>query len=108
MVVIFISSKGSDGIRIMHTKSSNTEIKLANETDYIMKELFKSLLQKNYQGLEKAMRGTAFVFDSDYLFHYNLHKISLNRSRSYIDSSEWLKNKKVTINPNNNDNKCLH
>ena len=54
------------------------------------------------------MRGTEFVFDSDDLLHYNLHKISLNRSGSYIDSSEWLKNKKVTINPNNNDNKCLH
>ena len=45
------------------------------------------------------MRGTEFVFDSDDLFHYNLHKISLNRSGSYIDSSEWLRNKKVTINP---------
>ena len=48
MVVIFISFKGSDGIRIMHTKCNNTEIRLANETDYILKELFESLLQKYY------------------------------------------------------------
>ena len=46
MVVIFISSKGSDGIRIMHTKNNNIEIRLASETEYIMKEFFESLLQK--------------------------------------------------------------
>ena len=39
--------------------------------------------------------------------HYNLHKISLNRGGSYIDSPKWLKNKKATTNPKNNDNKCF-
>ena len=39
--------------------------------------------------------------------HYNLHKISLNRGGSFIDSPEWLKNEKSTINPKNNDNKCF-
>ena len=38
---------------------------------------------------------------------YKLHKISLYRSGSYIDSLEWLKNKKATINPKNNDDKCI-
>ena len=38
---------------------------------------------------------------------YSLHKISLNRGGSYIDSPEWLKNKKATINPKNKDNECL-
>ena len=36
---------------------------------------------------------------------YKLHRISLNRGRSYIDSPEWLNNKKSTINPKNNDDK---
>ena len=44
------------------------------------------------------MSGSEFVFDSIDLLHYNLHKISLNRSGSYIDSPKWLKNKKATIN----------
>ena len=35
---------------------------------------------------------------------YNLHKIPLNRSGSYIDSPKWLKNKQATIN---NDDKCF-
>ena len=34
---------------------------------------------------------------------YKLYKISLNRGGSYIDSPEWLKNKKATINPKNKD-----
>ena len=44
------------------------------------------------------MSGSEFVFDSIDLLHYNLHKISLNRGGSYIDSPKWLKNKKATIN----------
>ena len=44
------------------------------------------------------MSGNEFVFDSIDLLHYNLHKISLNRGGSYIDSPKWLKNKKATIN----------
>ena len=49
------------------------------------------------------MRGIEFVFDSIDLLCYELYKISLNRGGSYIDSPEWLKNKKATINPENKD-----
>ena len=38
--------------------------------------------------------------------YYHLHKISLNRGRSYIDSPDWIKNK-ATINPKNKDNECF-
>ena len=39
---------------------------------------------------------------------YHLHKISLNRGSSYIGSPIWIKNKRVTINPQNTgDNKCF-
>ena len=41
------------------------------------------------------------------MLYYNLNKISLNRRGSYIDSPEWLKNKKETKNPKNNDGKCF-
>ena len=53
------------------------------------------------------MRESKFVFDSVDLLHYDLHKISLNRGGSYIDSPEWLRNKKPTINPKNNNSKCF-
>ena len=42
------------------------------------------------------------------MLYYKCHKINLNRGGLYIDSSDWIKNKKATINPiNKNDNKCF-
>ena len=54
------------------------------------------------------MRGRSdFVFERVELLDYHLHKISLKRGKSYIKSSKWLENKKATINPQNNDDKCF-
>ena len=39
--------------------------------------------------------------------YYKRYKISLSRGGSYIDPPKWLKNKKATMNPQNNDNKCF-
>ena len=105
--VIDISSKNSDEALTMHTKSNNIEIMMGNETNEIIKELFKSLLQKYQEGLEESMKGSEFVFDSVDLLHYKLHKIYLNRDGSYIDSPEWLENKKTTINHKNKDDKSF-
>ena len=49
------------------------------------------------------MKESEFVLDGIDLFYYKFHKISLYRGGSYIDSPEWLKNKKATINPKNSD-----
>ena len=51
--------------------------------------------------------GSEFIFDSIDILYYNLNEISLNRGWSYINSPEWLKNKKAKINPKNNDDKCF-
>ena len=54
------------------------------------------------------MRGSEFVFDCVNELHFKLHKVDLNRGRSYIDSPNWLKNKKATINHKNmNDDRCF-
>ena len=107
MQINFISSKDSDETRTMHTKSDNIEIMMGNETDEIIEKLFKSLLQKYQDGLEESMRGSKFIRDSVDLLYYHPHKIGLKRGGSYIDSPEWLKNKKATINPKNNDDNCF-
>ena len=79
----------------MHTKSTNMEIMLGSETDETIQKLFKSLLQRYQEGLEESMKGSEFIFDSVNLLHYHLQKTSLKRTgSSYIDSPEWLKNKK--------------
>ena len=104
MSISFISSKDSDETRNMHTKSSNIEIMAGSETDEIIEEHSKSLLQRYQEELEESMKGNEFIFDSVNLLHYYLQKASLKRTgSSQIDSTEWLKNKKVTVNPKNND-----
>ena len=39
--------------------------------------------------------------------YYHLQKISFKRGGSYADFPKWLKNKKATVNPKNNDNNCF-
>ena len=74
---------------------------IGHETDEIVEELFDSLLQKYQCALENRQEGSNNVFDSIDGLYYKLHKTSLHRGGSYIDSPEWLKNKKVTTNPKN-------
>ena len=104
MSINFISSNDSDETHNLHTKSNNIEIMMGNDTDEIIDEFCESLLRKYQEGLEESKgRGSNLIFDSVNLLYYHLQKISLKRGESYIGSPEWLKNKKATINPKNND-----
>ena len=47
------------------------------------------------------IKGSEFVFDYVHLLYYKCHKINLNRGGSYINSTDWIKSKKATINPIN-------
>ena len=47
------------------------------------------------------MSDSDFIHDFVYLLYYKFHKIDPNCGRSYIDAPDWIKNKKVTINPIN-------
>ena len=80
---------------------------IRSKTDEIIEDLFESFLQKYQEGLEVSVRGSECVYDSVDVLYYNLNKVSLSRGGSYIDSPKWLKNKKATINPKNNDDKCF-
>ena len=76
------------------------------DTNDIVEELFKSTLERYQTGLQESMRGSKFVFDCVNELHHKLHKVDLNRGKSYIDSPRWLKNKKATINlKNKNDDR---
>ena len=108
MSIYFISSKDSNETRNMHTKSDNIEIRMRSETNDITEELCESLLQKIQERLEESIRRSEFIYDSVDFLYYNLQKISLNRKESsYIDSPEWLKNKKATIHQKINDYNCF-
>ena len=107
MAINIFSSKDSEETRTMYIPSNNTEVVIGTETDIIIEDLFDSFLQRYQKVLEESMRRSEFVFDDINSLYYKLHKISLNRSGSYIDSPKWLKNKKTTKSPKNNEDKCF-
>ena len=45
----------------MHSKSDNIEIMINDEADEVIEELFKSLLNRYQNNLEKLMKGSEFI-----------------------------------------------
>ena len=79
---------------------------ISDEADEVIRKLFDSL-KNRYQNSLQSMRGREFVFDCVQLLYYKCHKVDLN-SGGYIDSPDWIKNKKAAINPiSKKDNKCF-
>ena len=107
MQINFIFAKVFEETRTKSTKSDNIEIMMGSETDDVIEELRESLLQRYQNGLEEKMKRSDFVCDSIDLSYYHLHKTSLRRGRSYIESPEWLRNKRAAINPKNDDDNCF-
>ena len=92
----------------MHSKSDNIAIMISDEADEVIKELFDSL-ENRYQNKLESMKSSEFVFHYVQLLYYKCHNINPNRGGSYIDSCDWIKNKKATINPiNNKDNNVFN
>ena len=107
MQINFVSSLDHKEICTMESKIDNIEIMMGSETDVIIDELFKSFLKGYQKNLEEKMKDSKFVFESIDLLYYHLHKISLKRGGSYVESAEWLKNKRATINPKNDHDNCF-
>ena len=57
IAINFISSKDTDEMPTVHSKSDNIEIMLGNETDENIEELFDSLLQKYQKRLRRINEG---------------------------------------------------
>ena len=49
-------------------------------------------------GLETSMEGSEFASNCVQLLYYKCHKKNPNRGGSYIDSPDWIKNKKCFQN----------
>ena len=78
-------------------QSDNIEIMISDEADDFTEKSFKSL--KNiYQNNLESIKGSEFVFDYVHLLYYECHKINPNGGGLYIDSPDWIRNKKGKIN----------
>ena len=63
----------------MHTKSINEEFMNGRDTGEIIKEIFKSLLQRYQENLQERMKGLDFAFDGVNYLYYDLNKISISK-----------------------------
>ena len=107
MHVNFISSIETRETRIYYVWSDNISIMQGENTNAIIRKIFNSCLH-NYQQELKMIKGSNFVFESVDLLDYKLHRVCLNRGRSYIKFPKWLENKKAVINPKKEkDDECL-
>ena len=57
--------------------------------------------------MEASRKGSNFIFDCITLLYCKCHKVSLQLSGSNIDFPDWIKPKKGTTNPINDDDKCF-
>ena len=72
------------------------------------KKMIIVTLRSRYQGnLETLMRGSDFIFDSAQLVYYKCDKVNFRHDGSYIDSTDWRRNKKATIYPKDAKDKCF-
>ena len=92
----------------MDSKNNKIEIMINDTADEVIGELLQSRLSSYRIGLETSMKYNEFVFDFVHLLYYKYHKINPNQGGSYLNTLNWIKNKKATINPvNKKDNKCF-
>ena len=83
------------------------DLMITDVTGENIEKLFNSL-KNRYQNTLQLMRDSELVFDYVHLLYYECHKINTNHGESYVDSPDWIKNKKATINTiNNKDSKCF-
>ena len=91
----------------MHVRSDNEEFMSGDYTDEIIKSLFQSFIQRYEESLQNKMKGSDSEFHGINFLYYDFNKTSIYRGGTYIDSPNWLKDKRSTINPKNKDNKCF-
>lgn len=73
--------------------------------DEFIKELSESLFFSCQRGLEKLVASRNIIFGYADLLYCKCQKINLKRGGSIVDSPNWIKIKKVRINPKISDDK---
>ena len=91
---------------IRYIDSNGLTLRYGDNVSEFIRKLYDSL--EEYEKSQNNLRGSNFVFNSVDLSYLQVVKISSKRGGSYIETSEWIKNKKAIINPQNyHDNKCF-
>ena len=102
-----ISTKNFEETCTIYSASEPAEMFMGSDTEVVIDTLFNAILQRFQQAQETPNdKGREFIPESIEFLYYYFHKINIIRAESYIMSSNWIINKKKTINPKNErDNK---
>ena len=88
--------------RITHfSRSDNLICMPSSNTNEILEQLLASLFEKFKDDLQLSPENRNFVYESVEECNIHFNKIDLRKGASFIDTPEWLKHKKATINPQN-------
>ena len=94
----------SDSRKITYFSCSDNIICMpSSNTNEIIEQLLTSLHKKFDDDLVLSRESSSFVYESVEECNIHFHKIDLRRGASFIDTPEWLKNKKA-VNPQNTNN----
>ena len=97
-----MSSKDNDEERVVHSKSDNDKKRCSYRKHFSI----SSLQISNLVGTSTKVSN--FAFNCVHLLYCKSRKINFKRDGWYIESLDWIKNKKETINTiNEKDNKCF-
>ena len=103
-----ISTRNFEETRTIYSKSKPVEIFMGSDTEDVIDTLFNTLLQRFQHAQETSNdKGSEFIPENVELLYYNFQKIDIRSAESYIMSPNWIVNKKVTINPKNEKDKCF-
>ena len=76
-----------------------------DKADEVIEEVFESLLNRYQIGFKISIKGSNFIFGYVNLLHYKCNIINLKRSGSYIDSTDRIKKKAISLI--NDHDKCF-
>ena len=107
IVINFICSKDTEEERVIDSNRDNINFIPYSNADDVINKLFMSLHSRYQENVETSMEESDFIFDSVRLKYYKSYKVSFIRSRSYINSPDWIKREKATISLKNTKDKMF-
>ena len=97
-----------DDKRSFTAKSTNIETTPSDDINEVTTRLIDSLKSNYDKQLLISREGSNFKFNNIVGLNIHIHQIDLKRGSSYVGTSEWIKNKKATVNLyNTKDGYCF-
>ena len=92
--------------RGMFLNSINALFMIGGSKEDLINAIFECCLWTIEKTWLKKMRCCDFIVDYVEKLYYDCHRVSLYTSHFDVESPDWVKNKHVTTNYQNNDEEC--